>query len=186
MTVIASAISKSGRIFMGGDGVATQDDSVRVGVNPKVFQRGAFLIGSTGTVRVCQIIEHVFNPPRHESGVSVESYMVGKFVKALRKAMQDHGGEVESNGNGKIMNGRCLVGYRGRLFEIDSAYGVFMPSLPYHAVGCAEQVALGAMYALKNANPEETIKAALEASAEFDCNIRPPFTIKSIPEKLSK
>lgn len=182
MTVIAGAISTDGRVFIGGDGVSVDNgDCIRRTVNPKVVEVGDFLIGSTGTLRVCQTIKSIFQPPKHKQDVDVEQYMIGEFVDGLRRLMQEAGGEYEDKSEGqRMMNGRCLVGYQGRLFEIDSGYGVLMPALPYHAIGCASQIALGAMYALRRSKPEAKVRAALEAAAEFDSNIRPPFTIKSI------
>lgn len=180
MTIIAAAISEDGTIYMGGDAASVDDvDAIRISSSPKVFQVGEFLIGSTGTKRVTQIAGYVFKPPKH-NGEDVESYIVTKFVPALRKVMDKQGGEIDDDEHGKIMNGGCLIGYRGRLFGIDSAYGVLMPALPYHAVGCGDQIGLGAMYAARQATPEEKVKIALEAAAEFDANIRGPFTIKSI------
>lgn len=180
MTIIAGAISEDGTVFIGGDGASVQNgDCIRMAAEPKVYQVADFLLGLTGTVRVCQIAGYLFKPPKH-NGEDVESYMVRKFAPALKKAMGKEGGEIDDKDEGDVMDGRCLVGYRGRLFEIDSGYGVFMPVLPYHAIGCADQIGLGAMYAARRVSPEQKVRIALEAAAEFDANIRGPFTIKSI------
>jgi ATP-dependent protease HslVU (ClpYQ) peptidase subunit len=166
---------------MGGDAAFTQEDgSLRLGATPKVFEAGDFLIGVSGSKRVCQIVCYELKLPKHDPRLDVEKYMVVKFARALRKAMQDGGCEVDDENEGKTINGMCLVGYQGRLFQVDSAYGVAMSLPPYAAIGCADQIALGAMHALRTTTPEKMVRAALEASAEFDVNIRPPFTIKSI------
>jgi hypothetical protein len=64
VTCIAAAIDPDGTIWMGGDAISLyREQCVRVGVRSKVFRRGAFVMGGTGTVRVCQILEHLYEPP---------------------------------------------------------------------------------------------------------------------------
>jgi hypothetical protein len=166
---------------MGGDAVSTQCDSAaRVSTQPKVFQVGEFLIGSSGTLRVQQIIRYLFSPPAIES--DIVAYMVKLFVPALRQVIKDNGGEVtDANGNA-MLDGRYLIGVRGRLFEIDSSYAVFEAKTKYASIGCADQEALAAMFTATSLmggdiSPEKIVERGLLAAVEFDTSIRPPFTI---------
>lgn len=56
----------------------------------------------------------------------------------------------------------------------------------FMAVGCGDQVALGAMYAAhrKEKNPERLAKIALEAAAEYSAFVRGPFTFKTLRKGL--
>lgn len=175
MTCIAG-IAKDGNVWIGGDGATLEGDScIRMDTRSKVFRVGEFLIGSTGTHRLCQSVEYLFEPPAITE--DIHAYMVKGFVGELRKVVKAE--LVESEVAGELMVGRLLVGARGRLFEVDGGYGVFSPALPYHAIGCASQAAVSAMFK-REGTPEEVLTIALEAAAEFDAYIRPPFTIASL------
>lgn len=180
MTCIAGAINGN-EVWIGGDAVSVHCDSAaRVSTQAKVFQVGEFLIGSSGTLRVQQIIRYLFAPPAIESDLM--SYMVKGFVPALRTVIKDNGGEfTDSNGNSQL-DGRYLIGVRGRIFEIDSSYAVFEAKVNYAAVGCADQEALAAMFTATSLmagdiGPEEIVRRGLLAAVEFDTSIRQPFTI---------
>jgi len=100
--------------------------------------------------------------------------------------MKAGGGETEDDDEGECMDGRLLVAYGGSLFEVDSRYGILDVSLPYHAIGCAARVALGAMHARRGSHAKSVVEAGLEAAAAFDINIRPPFTVESIKRASGK
>lgn len=180
ITCIAGAI-KNSEVWIGGDGVSTsRETEVRAGARSKVFQLGEFLIGASGTVRVQQIVQFLFEPPVIAEGDLV-CYLVKLFGPALRTAMKDGGGEITVDSNLE-MDGRLLIGVRGRLFVMDSGYGIWEARANYAAVGCADQEALAAMFTVTSllagdVTGEEIVKRGLMAAAEFDAHIRPPFTI---------
>jgi ATP-dependent protease HslVU (ClpYQ) peptidase subunit len=180
MTCIAGAI-KDGEVWIGGDAVSiSREACVRVGVKSKVFTLGEFLIGSSGTVRTGQIAQFLFDVPKVDGDLT--AYLVKSFAPALRAAMKENGGEIKVQSGADEMDGRLLIGVRGRLFTIDSGYGVFESRANYAAVGCADQEALAAMFTVNSllagdATGEQIVKHGLLAAAEFDSNIRPPFTI---------
>lgn len=184
MTCITGMIDPNGTVYMGGDAVSIQGEScVRLDKRSKVSRVGDVLIGSSGSHRVCQILEYIFQPPPM-SGDPV-AYMVKEFVPELRDCMKREGGEYDEK-NARLMDGRCLVGFCGQLFEIDSGYGVFTPRPPYHAIGCAAQEALAGMFtaheAVEAVPAREVVLWGLRAAAEFDAIIRPPFSVLSIPK----
>lgn len=180
MTCIAGAI-KGDEVWIGGDAVATHcNGEARISTQAKVFQVGEFLVGSSGTLRVQQIIRYLFTPPTIEA--DLVTYMVRTFVPALRAVIQDNGGEFKDGNGNSQLDGRYLIGVRGRLFEIDSSYAVFEAKAPYAAVGCADQEALAAMFTATSLlagdiTPEKIVERGLLAAVEFDTSIRQPFTI---------
>ena len=179
MTCIAGAI-KGSEVWIGADAVATQNGAARMLAQAKVFQVAEFLIGTSGSLRVLQIVRYLFTPPPVEGDIT--SYMVKAFVPALRALIKENDGEVTDENGDKLLNGKYLIAVRGRLFEIDSTYAVLEAKAPYAAIGCADQEALAAMFTAisllgGDINPEDLVKRGLLAAVEFDTNIRQPFTI---------
>jgi ATP-dependent protease HslVU (ClpYQ) peptidase subunit len=101
--------------------------------------------------------------------------------------MKDNGGEVKTQSGTEEQDARFLIAVRGRLFEVDSGYGVFESRVPYAAVGSADQEALAAMFTassiMVDASAEDIVRYGLLAAVEFDTNIRPPFTILSLAQQ---
>jgi ATP-dependent protease HslVU (ClpYQ) peptidase subunit len=183
MTVIAAAIDEDGTVWMGADGVLLEgDDCVRRDKHPKVFLLDDFLIGGSGGRRAIQLMRYMFTPPPVEG--QVDEYMVKRFAAELRTVMKDNGGECDSEEDGgdtkTLMDAGFLVAVDGELFEVDSAYSVTCPQFPFHAIGCAKQEALAAMLTatqLGVRSAKKIVELGLMAAAEFDVNIRPPFSI---------
>lgn len=188
MTVIAAAVDEDGIIYMGADGLSLEGDScVRQDRHAKPFLLDGFLIGGSGGKRSIQILRFLFTPPPIEG--PLPEYMVKSFVADLRTVMKDNGGEcdseVESGDNKTLMDATFLIGIDGQLFDIDSAYSVTCLQFPFHAIGCAKQEALAAMFTAVQCgigSAKKIVELGLRAAAEFDVNIRPPFSILSLPK----
>jgi hypothetical protein len=191
MTCIAGAVI-NGELCIGGDAVSvSRDANVRIGIAGKVFRLDEFLIGGSGTVRAGQLMRYVLQPPPLPPAEDdLMPYMVTEFASAVRTLMKEGGTEFTTSSNTVEMDGRYLVGVRGRLFSIDGGYGVFESLAPYAAVGCADQEALAAMYTayslLKDPLAEDIVNRGLLAAAELDTSIRPPFTIMTLPADVSR
>jgi len=181
MTIIAAALDHTGTIYMGADSVSLQGDScVRLNDRAKVYHKGEFLIGGSGTLRVNQLMECVFEPPLVND--DPYAYMVQHFAPAWRALVKEQGCELTTQSGSIEADGRYLVALRGCLFELDCGYGVFSPRSGFHAIGCAAQEAMAGMFTARQLgfSAEATVKCGLEAAAEFDASIRPPFTILSL------
>lgn len=180
MTCIAACVDPEGSIWMGGDSVSLQGDCVRIDRRLKVFRHGRFLIGTAGSQRVGQILEYTFEPPDNTSE-SLDAYMVKEFVPALRIHMESQGGDIKRDNQRTQIDGNCLIGIEGQLFEVDVSYAVVSPRTPFYAIGCASQEAMAAMYTarelVEGISARRLVECGLKAAAEFDINIRPPFSI---------
>jgi ATP-dependent protease HslVU (ClpYQ) peptidase subunit len=188
MTCIAGAVI-NGELCIGGDAVSIQGDSnVRISAEGKVFRLGEFLIGSSGTMHMRQVMTYLYEPPAIKGDLT--AYMVRHFIPGLRGMMKEHGCEEQTSNGTTEMEGQYLIGVRGRLFSIDGGYGLFQPRLPYAAIGCAAQEALAAMFTayslLKDPLAEDIVNRGLLAAAEFDTSVRPPFTVTIIPAEVSR
>ncbi len=188
MTVIAAAVDEDGTVYMGADGVLLEgNDCVRRDKRSKVFHLDGLLIGGSGGRRAIQVLRFLFSPPPVNG--SLDEYMVKNFAHSLREIMKENGGECESkdeNGDSKtLMDASFLIAFDSQLVEIDSAYSVTCLQFPFHAIGCAKQEALAAMFTASQlgvASAKKIVELGLLAAAEFDINIRPPFSILSQPK----
>ena len=178
MTIIAALIH-DGTIYMGADsaGVAGYDLTVRA--DRKVFTNGPYVIGFTSSFRMGQLLRWKLNDPDRDPRVDVEKFMCTAFVDAVRALMNE-------NGCGHRMNnvdscGNFLVGYAGRLFNIGGDYQVGENSEGFDAVGCGDNLALGALYATRgHPDPRERLLLALETAERFSAGVRGPFHIETL------
>ena len=185
MTCIA-ALVENGVITMGGDSAGVAGYQLHVRSDPKVFRNGDFLIGCTSSFRMTQVLRFQVKPPEHPrkhddgSWLDAYEYMVRYFIEECRKEFKDHGSmRIENN---EEEGGCFLVGYRGRLFYVDSDFQVGELHDPFAAVGCGMDVAHGALYALQGSDlePEAKVLKALEAAERFSAGVRRPFVVERL------
>jgi ATP-dependent protease HslVU (ClpYQ) peptidase subunit len=180
MTCIV-AIERDGEVWMGGDSAASRDDDIVRRVNPKVFWNNGFLIGYSGSFRVGQLLQYAFCPPFHAEDQPDMEFLVVEFVDALRQLMKERGTLMKEE-EGEAHDAEFIIGYRGKIYVVESDFHVGAPLTPYAACGSGAAYAMGALHAIhKNVElrPQEKIEAALSAAAEFCTGVRSPFTILS-------
>ncbi len=177
MTCIVGFVH-NGTVCMGGDSAGVAGYDLRIRKDEKVFVKGEFIFGYTTSFRMGQLIRFKFNPPEQPSKMDAFEYMCTLFVDELRKCLKE-GGFAEVSNN-KETGGFMLVGYRGKLYRIESDFQVAIPAEDYDAVGCGANFALGALkilYYMALPVPE-MIRKALEVAEEFSAGVRRPFVIK--------
>jgi ATP-dependent protease HslVU (ClpYQ) peptidase subunit len=157
-------------------------DGLRVTVraDEKVFIKGKMLIGFCGSFRMRDLIRYSFEIPKHARKIPVEEYMATTFLNALRKTLVD-GGHTEKKDNVETFEGNLLIAYRQRLFEIEGDFQVGEPRLPFHAIGCGDDIAFGSLFTSKKDTPKRRITTALSAAVERSAGVRRPFTILQAP-----
>ena len=178
MTCIAGFV-EDGKVWIGGDSAGTNawlDQDLYD--SPKVFRNDDMLIGSCGSARQAQLLRWALKVPDYDPRHEIEKYMVKSFIDAVRECFKAGGvGEVDKNLESSL--GHFLVGYKGRLFAVYDDYQVRVPKLPYAAVGCGSQIALGAMFASEHiSSGRERVELALMASERFSAGVRGPFHIE--------
>jgi hypothetical protein len=179
MTCIVGLIDE-GTVYIGGDsaGVAGFDLSIRA--DEKVFVNGPFVMGFTTSFRMGQLLRYKFQPPDHpyeKDGLLMDTrkYMSTIFIDAVRKCLKDGGYATKINE--EESGGTFLVGYKGKLFMVDSDYQVGETLDNYNSVGCGNSIALGCLYVTKDRLPEERIQLALEAAERYNAGVRGPFVV---------
>ncbi|MBE7413851.1 MAG: hypothetical protein HS130_00930 [Deltaproteobacteria bacterium] len=179
MTCVVGWIEK-GRIYMGADSAGVAGLDLRIRKDPKVFKKGPFIIGYTSSFRMGQLIRYKMEIPDHPAKMDPFEFMCVHFVESLRKCLRE-GGYTKVNNN--VEEGGCfLVGYRKRLYLIDSDFQVGVAKENYDAVGCGRDFALGAMRILNGLNipPIAAVKRALTVAEEFSAGVRRPFIMETL------
>jgi len=174
MTCIVGVV-EDGKVWIGGDSAGIDGYHLVIRSDPKVFRNGEFTIGYTSSFRMGQLLAHAFQPPKRHADQDVFAYMVTSFVNALRDCFKDGG--YAGKQNEREEGGTFLVGYEGRLFEIESDYQVGEALDGYAACGCGRSIAMGALCVTKGDRPAERVRVALEASEHHNAGVRGPFLV---------
>lgn len=176
MTCIAGLVD--GRnVWIGGDSAGVSGLSLTVRRDPKVFRRGEFLFGATSSFRMIQLIQYSLDVPQKKMRQSADAYLRTVFVDALRKCLSE-GGYAKKKDDVETA-GTFLMGYSGRLFEIDDDYQVGETRDQYNAVGCGRDYALGSLYSTKG-SPKGRILTALRAAERMSTGVRGPFLVRKL------
>lgn len=179
MTCIAGIETDDGRVFIGGDSAGVSGYDLSIQAEPKVFQVGKFLIGYTSSFRMGQILQYNLSVKSQEQE-SDFAYMVSVFVEAVRETLKQHGySRIDNN---QEEGGVFLVGYNGKLYEIQSDFSVLRNVTGFDAVGCGQSYALATLWELTGGhdNPEHAIAEALKCAEHFSCGVRGPFIVKEL------
>lgn len=177
MTCIVGLIDRDGMIWMGGDSACLMGWDLTRLADPKVYRNGPFLIGSTGSTRLMDLLHYALvPPPLPTDAADLRRYMATSFITALRECFTA-GGFTQKESEREQHGGGILVGVAGHLFHIDSIYSVTEAVTPYAACGCGESFALGVLFATEDQPAEQRISQALHAAEAFSGGVRGPFTI---------
>ena len=140
----------------------------------KIAVNGKFLVSAAGTVRGMNLIQHSFRPPALRSTTDLDSYMINKFVPALRKVFISAGYDIKDSADIASHENDFIVAINGTLFFVDSVYGVERNKDNIHITGSGQSLALGAAYALgiKDADDYEEvvdiIVKSVQTAIKFD------------------
>lgn len=177
MTCVVGLVDK-GTVYIGVDSAAVQGWTRRKSKVAKVFRRGPFLIGYTTSFRMGQLLQHHLDVPPQEAAQDDVAYLVTHFIEKARALFKEKGfAKVESNTE---KGGQFLVGYKGRLYSVESDFQVGEHEDGYDAIGSGADFALGALAALTRLKPTERITRALEIAAHFNMGVCAPFSIEAL------
>ena len=177
MTCIVGLVHE-GVVYIGGDSAGVGGMSLTVRADEKVFQNGEFLMGFTTSFRMGQLLRYSLKPPRRHPDDEINQFMVVTFTNAVRECLK--AGGYASKKDDVESAGIFLVGYQGHLFEIESDYQVGIPEDGYAAVGSAQDIARGSLFATQGQEPRSRVLTALRSAERFNAGVRGPFHI--LPE----
>lgn len=182
MTCIAG-LAINGVVYIGGDSAGVGGYSLTVRADRKVFRNGEFVFGFTSSFRMGQLLHHSLVPPKRHPDTNVDKFMVTEFIDAVRKCLKDGG--YASRENDVEAGGVFLVGYEGRLFRIDNDYQVGESADGIDAVGCGEDLAIGALSASAG-KPRDRVQMALQVAESRSAGVRGPFHIISTADRMKE
>ena len=176
MTAIVGLIH-DGKVLIGGDSAGVAGYEMTVRADAKVFCRKGFVFGFTTSFRMGQLLRFKLDLPRHHPDDDVYEFMCTSFIDAVRQCLKDGGWASKHSENER--GGTFIVGFKGRLFVIDSDYQVGEPVDSFAAVGCGQSYALGSLISTANRKPRDRVRLALEAAERFSAGVCGPFTIQT-------
>lgn len=180
MTCIVGMIDrKTNKVIIGADSAASTNDSVVIRKDTKVFKKGAFVIGCTSSFRMIQLLRFKLVLP-DINDKDIYEYLCTDFIDAVRECFSE-GGFLQKDKDNQELGGQFLVGYKDRLFMVDSDFQVAESDNDYSCIGCGESYAMGALYAVENEeiNAYEKVYKALHAAALFSPFVGEPFYCES-------
>jgi ATP-dependent protease HslVU (ClpYQ) peptidase subunit len=179
MTCIV-AIEHNEKVYMGGDSAAVYNRDIRIIDSKKVFKVGPFLIGYTDSFRMGQLLQYNLVVEKQECTQveDDEEYLIKVFIPAVRKCLKD-GGYAEINNNVES-GGKFLVGYKGKIYVVESDFLLLRFKEEYSAIGCGDKYALGCLAAnfYREDEPELRIEQSLEVAGQFSNGVAPPYYVE--------
>ena len=173
-------------VYIGGDRAGVAGVShLRIREDEKVFKKNGFVFGYTSSFRMGQLIRFKFDPPKHRPEEKDDfEYMCTDFIDELRQCLKDGG--YSKNDSNVETGGTFLVGYRGKLYQIESDFQVAIMSGNFDACGCGEDYAMGAMSILSHndkISAHNKIIEALKVAENLSAGVRGPFDVVKIGGK---
>lgn len=180
MTCIIGYV-EDGNVWMGGDSAGTNAYfNQRIRSDEKVFIKNDMIFGFTSSFRMGQILRWHFSIPALKVGQDIDLYLHTTFLDSLIESLSDNHYTTEKDN--VIKGGNFLFGYKGKLYEIQSNFQIAKTFNKFESVGCGEELAMGAMYAIEKLagdklDPETKIKIGLNAASKFSAGVSPPYKI---------
>ncbi len=182
MTCIVGLVHE-GVTYIGGDSLGSNGHSKTVRKDQKVFHLKDIknaVVGYTSSFRMGQLLMYgtglIDNRDTHEKDID-HQYLVTKFIPNVIKLFEDGGYSKSISGEKK--GGCFLLGYKDKLYQIESDFQVGQSALYYDACGSGEEFALGSLHSTEGTEltPIERIHKALQAATQFSVGVAPPYTI---------
>ena len=144
------------------------DDTGRTWSHPdmtKLAERGEFIIGGAGEVSPCDIVQHIWTPPKLNltDRKDVYHFMITKAMPSLRKCLKDNGynfEETQEKDSGSRF--QFLMAVNGQLFDIGDDLSIMRSSDGFYGIGSGAPIALGALHA--GAKPQKAVEIACKLS----------------------
>lgn len=186
MTCIIGIVLADGTVVIGADSACSDGSRVsRIGGGKIVRLRTPdakggpdMLIGCSGSVPMLHTLRHRVVLP-HQGEMDDDRYMQTVFVDEVRKRFKE-AGILKKENEVETASGYALIGYRGRMWLLESDYQVRHVAHSTWAIGSGGDEARGALWVLERFRNLDTGYMALEAlraSAELTPFVREPFEI---------
>ena len=177
MTCIV-CVRHRGILYFGGDSISVSSYNKTINRDSKVFKRQRILFGTTGPLRLRNLLQYRLEIPEYLASESDPmTYLTHGFLDAVKECFKDNGFEQEEKGRHRF-EGRFLLGFEDEFYEIGSEYDICRPAGSYCAIGVGEEYAYGSLHATEQMSmePLQRLQMALEAAACYNTDVAGPFT----------
>lgn len=181
MTCIVGIVSEE-TVYMGADSCASNGHSWLIVGNPKVFKVGQFLIGCTSSFRMIDLLRYNLTITRPHPEDSDDKFIRSTFVDNVRDCLKSGG--LAKKESDKETGGNFLVGYKGRLYEVQVDYSVLNCPDWGSSVGSGESAARGSLWTTRDAaGPQERVLMALESAEAVVPSVRGPMIVLTLEDE---
>lgn len=177
MTCIVG-VEHKGSVWMGGDSAATDNSFNRTIIkDPKVFIKNNVGFGVCGLPKVMDAVAHGLEIPTQKSGQTDRQFLVSTLVPALREGLERFDCIEKHPEYGSIFHGSMLIGYRGKVYDLQSNFQFVHNSEGFASAGSGGELAKGSLISTKGmSNPKKRILTALQVSTA-NAGVAPPFVV---------
>lgn len=181
MTCIV-AIVERGIIYLGGDSISVKDYHKTLNRDSKIFQRKGILIGTSGSVRMRNLLQYRLEIPEYSGGDPM-AFLVNDFLEAVRECFKRDGFIQEEKGR-EVFDGRFLLGFEHELYVVGNEYNIGRFAEPYCAIGVGEEYAYGSLFSTGQLGfqPLQRLEMALQAAERHNTDVSGPFTFLTSEE----
>lgn len=175
MTCIVGIKTEQG-VWMGGDSAVSHQYELRHTAVPKVFIKDNLLIGGAGQPRAFFHLQHQWTVPERFGELTLYGWLATTVANSIRALYEANGIKPSSGDWPNPLD--TMIGCEGRLFYLDSQFGLHEHADDFEAMGAGSEYAIGALAALGDyMAPPDRIKRALAIAARFSPSVRSPFEI---------
>jgi len=167
-------VEKEGVVWLAGDSACLDDegDAVVTQRQSKVFRRGDYCIGFSGSFRIGNLLKYDIKLPENPSKNHPR-----QISEIISKAIEEYGLKEE--------DWSALIGFKDKLYIVQADCYCYRHTKTYAAIGAesAVAVALGTFCTLdamssslkEPMSGKAMVKLALENAMTFSSNVRPPW-----------
>ncbi len=168
--------SATNKIYMAGDRVVSDDNTINVCSSPKVWKKEGYLFGYAGSMDGDRI-KHLFVPPTPEPRVNIDKFMYSKFLKALRKFYEEWWVDISPSSDFGL-----IICVKGKIYEHNAAdMSLTQYDQDYLAMGSGGDLALGSLYSTKSyKDGRKRANLAVQAAINHSTSCKGPIDIVSI------
>jgi ATP-dependent protease HslVU (ClpYQ) peptidase subunit len=168
--------------YLGADSCASGGWREQTLLHKKVFKlrdTQNAILGFSGTIRDLNLLQYAEDliDKRDEPDID-HKYIVTKFIPNVIRLFNNNLRNSSDKGIGEFES-YFLLGYKNKLWLIESNYSVFETKDNYQAIGCGTNYALGSLHSTNDTDltPVERIHKALQAASKFSSGVSAPFYI---------
>ena len=175
MTCIVALKTEKG-VMLGADSCVGAEHRAVGKIEPKVKKVGEYLIGTAGSVRAGQVIKHCLSTKKFNEKDDFYWHVLNVLVPEIRKAIKD-AGAMSIEHSLESINSHLIIAHKNRVIVLQGDLGVIEYEDDFISIGCGEEWATGAMFAVapSDIKPKQILTLGLDAACRYSSYVRPPY-----------